>query len=121
VAATEDIHLIAQQQIRDLVVTAQNERAMRPDYGGGVATRLFENMNELELADASDEIRQRAQEAVRVAIVNEVSMRPMLTTDGREPTSSLECVVLYSIPPMAQSFVTTFVLSGILTEESRFS
>jgi len=51
VASTEDNSTIAKQRIIDVLATSKYERVMRPEYGAGISSLLFEPLDPLLLSD----------------------------------------------------------------------
>ena len=103
--------------IKMIVMTALNERAMRPDYGSQTRTYLFENADDTlaqELATRLQDALERWEPNVQI-----VHVRPIMhaVTEG-----ILEIEVAFRVPPSSTiNTVTSQVVSGVESSTSQGS
>jgi len=79
-----------EDSIRNILLTAKGERYMRPTFGVGIYSYVFENLTEIMKARLSRDIRQALNEherRIRVLIVK--------VLDG-DDENTLECDIVYS-------------------------
>jgi phage baseplate assembly protein W len=120
IATTSDMKRIAEQQILDVLVTGLMERVMRPEYGANVRRLLFDPMNDLALADAASNARDKCVAFVKVANVLEVRMVPRVVHDGVTVQAVLDVYADYTLPPVEEVITVHYPLVNYLNEETPF-
>jgi phage baseplate assembly protein W len=120
VASTEDNAVIAKQRIIDVLATSKYERVMRPEYGAGVSSLLFEPLDPLILADykvdALSEINDNVSNAKVLDIAFQTSGNFVYNTNDE---STLVARVIYEVAGIGLStFTFTVDTTQILTEET---
>lgn len=111
VASTIDPATIARDQLLNVIVTNQLERAMRPFFGANLRGVIFDAMNETNLAEARMHLMTAAQRAVTVGSIVNVNFR---VTDSQP--SSFYIDVYFTIPPDNTVHVASTPLSGIVIQ-----
>ena len=78
---------------------------MRPLYGGGIRSMLFDTTSDIELADAANTAMQACNQYVTYAIVTGVSVAPFLdSTVAGGLASGVTVDIRYRLPPLEQTF-----------------
>ena len=114
-AVTNDARQVAEQQIVDILVTGHGERVMRPEYGAGVASHLFDPLDELVLADAAQEAMTRMGN-INTAIVQSINVVPFADPyhSAGGAASTVEVIVHYTLPAQPTLYtvrqpITTYI------------
>ncbi len=120
VSSTEDNGIIAKQRIIDVLATSKYERVMRPEYGAGVSSLLFEPLDPLILADYKVDALAEINDNVSNARVLDISFRA--SSDlvyNTNDDSTLVARVIYEVAGIGLTTLTFTVDSTqILTEET---
>lgn len=97
-----DSDSIAKQKITDVLVTTPGERVMRPTYGAGVYTLLFEPMDELVFSDFQTEALASIEENVTGSATVGLDVVPASEVIDE---TTLTVTAYYQIPPSTTSSV----------------
>jgi len=111
VGVTRDQTTAIKQKIVDVLVTDRYERAMRPEYGGGINSAVFENIDSLEATDYKLDLATSISQAVTGVTVTSIDW----TIDGAYATIN----VSYKLPLSTdQQFTFRLAIPGEVTEET---
>lgn len=109
---------IARQKIIDVLVTTPGERVMRPGYGSGIYSLLFEPADPLVVADFRAEALMDVQESVSGVAVKDLIIRSGSDMYG-DPTT-LDIGITFSTP-MGVTTTTSVMLTDSQTfDENAF-
>lgn len=114
-AYTESTQRIVEQQIIDIVATADYERIMNPHYGAGVPNFLFASILTNLLTAKAEEVRDRLKRSVQLADIVSVDMSPSSTG-----ASTVVLDIRYTISPSPTVFSVQHTVSGLITDETTF-
>jgi phage baseplate assembly protein W len=117
VATTSDFDEIIKQKIIDVLAVTKTERPMRPRYGLGTYTFLYEPVDPLIWEDFKQDALVELREAVSGVRINDIVIAEGDGSRGEEEGSTIYVTVYYSINPSQKSSVTLTV-SDILNEET---
>lgn len=120
VSTTSDNNAIAKQKITDVLVTRKYERVMRPEYGAGINSLLFEPMDPLVFADYRIDALSDLNTNVSNAYIRDIQIRQgsPVQYNGSDD-STLDVRVVYDVAGMGTTVFTFTVNSTqILTEET---
>ena len=117
VAETTDNSVIAKQKIIDVLATRPFERVMRPEYGAGISSLLFEPIDPLVFADYKVDALKTVNESVNNAYVRDIVFQEGGV--GYNGESTLVAQVVYDVAGLGTTVLTLNVDSTkILTEET---
>lgn len=111
---------IAEQKIIDVLTTDKYERVMRHRYGAGIRRLLFEQLDELYLADFITDARQESNDAISRVTILDIRVSPTDTIAAYgNPQTTLGITVIYRLP-LGSPQVVKFAVAvpSNLTEES---
>lgn len=112
IAVTTDPIRMLDQKITDVLVTNSFERPTMPDYGAGSQRLVFEQLDELVIADYK--IDAGLEVSRRVSGVDLVDLHVL--QDDAEGTAVID--VIYKSALSTVRSVTIQVAAGLLTEET---
>lgn len=105
---------IAGQRIIDWLLTNPGERLMRPGYGAGMQTYLFEDSEDPAILEKARTILSTLPSVVPGINVVAVSIDP----DPIDP-SQLNVVVSFTVQPRSQINTINATLNGSVTQETK--
>jgi phage baseplate assembly protein W len=117
VATTADFDAIVKQKIVDVLAVSKTERPMRPEYGIGAYTFLYEPIDPLIWEDFKQDAMMELREFVSGVRITDIVISEGSSYGGEEEGSTLYITVYYSINPSQKSSVTLTV-SDILNEDT---
>lgn len=117
ISTLSDVQSIVKQKIIDVLVTANRERVMNPNYGAGAYTLLYDTLDPLVFADFKQEALSDINRNVSNAQILDIIVNTKDSLYVGETNTTLEINVVYQIPPHQQS-VMTFEVSEFANESS---
>lgn len=117
---TSSVTTVAEQKIIDVLTTSKFERVMRHRYGSGIRRLLFEQLDDLSLADFVIDARQDIGDAVSRVSILDIRVAPTNTIASYgNPETTLGINVIYRLPLGAPQVVKFSVaVPSELTEDS---
>lgn len=101
VATTTELYEQVADRIMALINTGRNERVMRPGLGTNINTLVFDNINELTIAQLEEMVRQEISKYEKNVFINSVYVSDR-TTPG-----AIFLDVIYSILEFQQQMTYT--------------
>lgn len=117
VATTTDFDTTVKQKIIDVLAVSKTERPMRPDYGIGTYTFLYEPIDPLIWEDFKQDALMDLREFVSGVRIIDIVISEGNSYGGEEDGSTIYVTVYYSINPSQKSSVT-LTISDILNEDT---
>ena len=120
VVTTESPTVAAEQKIINVLTTNKYERVMRHRYGANINQLLFDEIDELSIADFVVDAKQEAADNISRTSILDIKLTPTssIASYGNSETT-LGITVVYRIPLGAPQVVSFRVAApGILTEDT---
>ena len=120
VATTSSPTVAAEQKIINVLTTNKYERVMRHRYGANINQLLYEEIDELSIADFIIDAKQEAADSISRTSILDIKLTPtnsIASYDNSETT--LGITVIYRIPLGSPQVVSFRVAApGITTEDT---
>ena len=101
----DDFDTLIKQNLKMLILTAQGERIMEPEFGVGIRNYLFENFNNSIYKQIDTNIRKQVEMFMPAIAINEVSF------EGSDQDSNLLGVaIFFSIPSIGVKDLLEFTI-----------
>lgn len=120
VVTTESPTVIAEQKIINVLTTNKYERVMQHRYGASINQLLFDEIDELSIADFVVDAKQEATDSISRTSILDIKLTPTnsIASHGNSETT-LGVTVVYRIPLGAPQVVSFRVATpGNLTEDT---
>lgn len=116
VATVGDFDGIIKQQILDVLTVSRQERVMRPDYGVGAYSMLYELIDPLVWEDFKEVAMREISDNVRGVTIRDIVISDNDQSQMSNTQTSISISVFYEILPSQKSSVTLSV-SDFLSED----
>lgn len=117
VATVGDFDSIIKQQILDVLTVSRQERVMRPDYGVGAYSMLYELIDPLVWEDFKEVAMREISDNVRGVTIRDIVISDNDQSQMSNTQTSISISVFYEILPSQKSSVTLSV-SDFLSEDN---
>lgn len=110
----------AEQKIINVLATNKYERVMKPRYGANIRELLYEEIDELSIADFVVDAKHQASDNISRVSILDIKLSPIDTVASYvNPETTLGITVFYRIPLGAPQVVSFSIAGlGITTEDS---
>jgi phage baseplate assembly protein W len=105
----KDLKLVAQQNLKMLLLTEPGERIMLPNYGVGLKRNLFQNIDENLFFTIENKIRQKVSNTLPYISITEVLFN-QIDQYNNFSENAVQIKIYYNILPIKESDLLTIEL-----------